>query len=99
MAEALDSGERMIPARDPRANARVAPVDTERLERLMRRYVVDMLDRVDLVAPTPIFMILIAGALTKTGHAGWGMASIAGLCAASILAEVLDLGRRNQPAT
>jgi hypothetical protein len=64
----------------------------------MRRYVVDMLNRVDLVALTPIFMILIAGTLTRTGHAGWGMASIAGLCAASILAEVLELGRRNQPA-
>jgi hypothetical protein len=57
-----------------------------------------MLNRVDLVALTPIFMILIAGTLTRTGHAGWGMASIVGLCAASILTEVLELGRRNQPA-
>jgi hypothetical protein len=81
--------------RDPRAKARVAPIGTERV---MGRYVVDMLNRVDLVAPTPIFMILIAGALTKTGHADWGMASIVGLCATSILAEVLELGRRNQPA-
>jgi hypothetical protein len=36
----------------------------------MRRYVVDMLNRVDPIALTPIFMILIAGTLTRTGHAG-----------------------------
>jgi hypothetical protein len=79
--------------RSPR-DPRVAPIGKERA---MRRYVVDMLDRVDLVALTPIFMILIAGTLTRTGHAGWGMVSIGGLCAASILAEVIELGRRNQP--
>ena len=82
--------------RDPRERARRADRQGACIgkERVMRRYVVDMLDRVDLVALTPIFMILVAGTLTRTGHAGWGMVSIGGLCAA----EVLELGRRNQPA-
>jgi len=67
-------------------------------ERVMGWNVAKMVDRA--VAPMPILMILIAGALTKAGHPDWGLAWIAGLSAAPIMADLLkSSGRIRSPTT
>jgi hypothetical protein len=63
--------------------------------RLMRWNFADMLDRA--IAPMPVFMILVAGGLTKIGYFNCGMACTTGLCALLIRADLLTR-RRNQAA-
>jgi hypothetical protein len=62
----------------------------------MKWNVANMLDRA--IASMPIFMILVAGALTKIGHPDWGLAWVAGLCALLIMADLLDSRRQNRAA-
>jgi hypothetical protein len=57
-------------------------------EAVMRLNMANMLDRA--VASMPIFMIMVAGALTKMGYFSWGLAWIAGLCAPAIIADLLN---------
>ena len=62
----------------------------------MKWNIANMIERA--IAPMPVLMILIAGALTKTGHPGWGLAWIAGLCALPLVADLVGSRRRNQAA-
>jgi len=60
----------------------------------MRWNVKNLID--STIASMPIFMILIAGGLTKVGYPNWGLAWIVGLCALLIMADLLSSRRQNQ---
>ena len=44
------------------------------------RELAQALARLDRYAPLTVAIILLAGGLTKVGHAGWGVSLIAGCC-------------------
>jgi hypothetical protein len=46
----------------------------------MRREFAEALARLDRCASLTVAMILIAGGLTKAGHAAWGVSLIGGYC-------------------
>jgi len=64
----------------------------------MWRNVRTRIDQADLVTPMLMVMILAGGALVKTGHAGWGLAWVAGLCPVLILMDLLHFHRGNRTA-
>jgi hypothetical protein len=64
-----------------------------RTERVMRWNVTNMIERA--IASMPILMV--SGALTKTGYPSWGLAWIAGICALLITADLFN-SRRRDPA-
>jgi hypothetical protein len=57
----------------------------------MRWNVANMVERA--IAAMPILMILVSGALTKTGYPNWGLAWIAGICALLIMADLFNHAR------
>ena len=62
----------------------------------MRWNVENLIDRA--TASMPVFMILIAGTLTKVGHPDWGLAWIAGLSALLVVADLSSFrGRDRSP--
>jgi hypothetical protein len=46
----------------------------------MRRELAQALARLDRYAPLTVVMILIAGGMTKAGHAAWGVSLFGGYC-------------------
>jgi hypothetical protein len=66
------------------------------MERVMRWNFASMLDRA--IIPMPVPLILVAGALAKTGHPDLGLAWATGLCALLVMADLLKSDGQKQPA-
>ena len=63
---------------------------------VMRRNLTRSIVPADIVAPTTILTILVAGALAKTGQGEWGIASIAAYLTLAALAELFGSNDRRQ---
>jgi hypothetical protein len=62
----------------------------------MRRELAQALARLDRYAPLTVVMILIAGGMTKAGHAAWGVALFGGYIFLFCAVQQLWAGKRTK---